>query len=51
MLLSRTNMPSVLIECGFLTNQKEEDFLQSDTGKDFIASAIFRHLKVIKKKM
>ena len=41
-------MPSVLIECGFLTNQKEEDFLQSDTGKDFIASAIFRAFKSYK---
>ena len=47
-VISRTNMPSVLIECGFLTNQKEEDFLQSDTGKDFIASAIFRAFKSYK---
>ena len=47
-VISRTNMPSVLIECGFLTNQKEEDFLQSETGKDFIASAIFRAFKSYK---
>ena len=26
-VISRTNMPSILIECGFLTNPNEEDFL------------------------
>jgi len=41
-VISRTNMPSILIECGFLTNPKEEDFLHSDLGQDYIASAIFR---------
>ena len=41
-VISRTNMPSILIECGFLTNHKEEDFLHSEKGQDDIASAIFR---------
>ena len=41
-VISRTNMPSVLIECGFLTNPKEEEFLHSKIGQDYIASAIFR---------
>ena len=44
-VISRTNMPSILVECGFLTNPKEEDFLQSDVGQDYIASAIFRAFK------
>lgn len=39
---SRVTMPSVLIELGFLTNKKEEDFLNSKKGKDYMASAIFR---------
>ena len=47
-VISRTNMPSVLIECGFLTNPKEEDFLQSDIGQDYIASAIFRAFRSYK---
>jgi N-acetylmuramoyl-L-alanine amidase len=47
-VISRTNMPSVLIECGFLTNPREEDFLQSDIGKDYIASAIFRAFRSYK---
>ena len=48
MLLVRTNMPSILIECGFLTNPKEEDYLHSDLGQDYIASAIFRAFKLYK---
>ena len=41
-VISYANMPSILIECGFLTNPKEEDFLHSDKGQDYLASAIFR---------
>ena len=36
------NMPSVLVELGFLTNPKEEDFLRSEKGQDYMASALFR---------
>ena len=41
-VISRTNMPSILIECGFLTNPSEEVYLHSEIGQDYIASAIFR---------
>ena len=41
-VISFTTMPSVLIELGFLTNKKEEDFLITDKGQDLMASAIFR---------
>ena len=44
-VISRTLMPSVLVELGFLTNKEEEDFLQSSSGKEFMASAIFRAIK------
>ena len=47
-VISRTNMPSILIECGFLTNPKEEEFLHTVKGKDFIASAIYRAFKSYK---
>ena len=40
-VISRTNMPSVLIECGFLTNPNEEDFLHSKSGQDSLSLAIF----------
>jgi N-acetylmuramoyl-L-alanine amidase len=48
-VISRTNMPSILVECGFLTNPKEEEFLHSDLGQDYIASAIFRAFRSYKK--
>jgi N-acetylmuramoyl-L-alanine amidase len=38
-------MPSILIEMGFLTNPKEEDFLNSKQGKEYMASAIYRAIK------
>ena len=47
-VISRVNMPSVLIECGFLTNPKEEDYLNTETGQDYIASAIFRAFRSYK---
>ena len=47
-VISRTNMPSILIECGFLTNPNEEDFLHSALGQDYIASAIFRAFRSYK---
>ena len=47
-VISRANMPSILIETGFLTNPKEEDFLHSKKGKDYLASAIFRAFRSYK---
>ena len=37
-----SNMPSVLVELGFLTNPTEEDFLHSEQGQDYMSSALFR---------
>jgi len=45
---SRVAMPSVLVELGFLTNHKEEDFLNSEQGKSYMASAIYRAFKEYK---
>lgn len=39
------NMPSVLVELGFLTNPVEEDFLRSEQGQDYMASALFRSFR------
>jgi len=47
-VLWRTTMPSVLIETGFLSNVKEENYLLSDNGQDLIASGIYRAFKEYK---
>ena len=49
-VLRGSTMPAVLVELGFLTNHKEEDFLQSDNGKKLMASAIYRAIKEYKYK-
>lgn len=41
-VLKYTQMTSVLVECGFLTNVKEANYLNSTYGQEIIASAIFR---------
>ncbi|NQX96620.1 MAG: N-acetylmuramoyl-L-alanine amidase [Flavobacteriales bacterium] len=51
LVLHQTNMPSVLIETGFLTNREEEKFLVSDVGQDYLSSAIYRAFKEYKKEL
>ncbi|PKP48209.1 MAG: N-acetylmuramoyl-L-alanine amidase [Bacteroidetes bacterium HGW-Bacteroidetes-12] len=45
LVLHQTNMPSVLIETGFLSNKEEEKFLNSAINQDYMASAIYRAFK------
>jgi len=47
-VLFKTDMPSVLIESGFLTHRTEESYLLSDDGQSYIASAIYRAFKEYK---
>lgn len=42
MVTKMAAMPAVLVELGFLTNPIEEDFLNSEKGQSYMASAIFR---------
>ncbi len=35
-------MPGILVEAGFLSNPREEQYLMSETGQAHIASAVFR---------
>lgn len=48
LVLRKTTMPSILIELGFLTHAPEEDFLNSENGKAYMSSAIFRGFKEYK---
>ena len=44
-VLKYTNMTSVLVECGFVTNNREAKYLNSSYGQEIIASAIFRAIR------
>ena len=44
LVLWNTTMPSVLIETGFISNSKEEEYLLSNNGEDAIASCIYKAL-------
>ncbi len=48
-VLKFTEMTSVLVECGFLTNVGEANFLNTENGRDLIASALFRGMRAFLK--
>ncbi len=45
LVLYKTAMPSILIETGFLSNLKDEKFLSSTGGQDYIALGIYSAFK------
>ena len=49
LVLWRTAMPGVLVELGFISNPVEEQFLLSEDGQAYMASAIYRAFKQYKK--
>ena len=49
-VLKFTKMTSVLVECGFLTNNAEANYLNSTQGQEILASAIFRAFRSSAKK-
>jgi N-acetylmuramoyl-L-alanine amidase len=50
-VLWRTTMPSVLVEIGYLSNEKEEQDLKDEKVQDYIASAIYRAFKEYKQEV
>ncbi|MBI3237873.1 MAG: N-acetylmuramoyl-L-alanine amidase [Flavobacteriia bacterium] len=44
-VLKFTEMTSVLVECGFLTNENEANYLNTTYGQDILASALFRGMR------
>jgi N-acetylmuramoyl-L-alanine amidase len=50
-VLYKTNMPSVLIESGFLSNKNEEEFLSSEEGQENIAKSIYLAFKAYKEEL
>jgi N-acetylmuramoyl-L-alanine amidase len=51
LVLYKTAMPSVLIESGFLTNDGDQRFLNSDAGQASMASSIYRAFKLYKSEL
>ncbi len=41
LVLWKTTMPAVLVELGFISNREEEKYLNSETGQDELADALF----------
>ena len=50
-VLWQTSMPGIYIETGYLTNEKDEELLTSESGQKKIAEAIFKALKVYKEEI
>jgi N-acetylmuramoyl-L-alanine amidase len=48
-VLRTTTMPSILVETGFLSNQEEAKYLNSEKGQVYLASAMYRAIKSYKK--
>lgn len=44
-VLKFTEMTSVLVECGFLTNSTEANYLNTSYGQEILASALFRGMR------
>jgi N-acetylmuramoyl-L-alanine amidase len=44
-VLQYADMPSVLVECGYMSNPEEEKFLNNDKSQNLMASAIYRGIK------
>ena len=51
LVLRETTMPSVLIEVGFISNPYEKNYLVSEDGKTYLASAIYRSFKEYKERI
>lgn len=47
-VLYGASMPAVLIECGFLSNQSDEAYLNSEKGQNDVANAIYKAIRFYK---
>lgn len=45
-ILKRTSVPTVIVECGFLSNPEEESILQDEAYQDKLVEAIYKGIEV-----
>jgi N-acetylmuramoyl-L-alanine amidase len=50
-ILQATAMPSILVETGFISNRKDEDYLNNAKGQEAIAQHIYKAVKRYKQSM
>ncbi|OJW84876.1 MAG: hypothetical protein BGO69_10035 [Bacteroidetes bacterium 46-16] len=50
-VLAGSAMPGVLVECGFINNPEEEEYMNSEKGQKEIANAIYKGIKAFKSDM
>ena len=48
-VLQATSMPSILVETGFITYKKDEDYLNSEKGQEEVAENILTAVKKYKR--
>ena len=51
LVLAHAAMPSVLVETGYINNEEEEKYLNSDAGQDAIVRSILSAIKTYKKEI
>ncbi len=51
LVLWKTAMPSVLVEVGFLTNENDEKYLNTEKNKSYIAASIYKAFRDYKTKI
>ncbi len=47
-VLLSASMPSVLVECGYLSNKSDEEYLKTEAGQTEIAKSIFKSVRYFK---
>lgn len=47
-VLLSASMPSVLVECGYLSNKSDEEYLKSEAGQNDIAKSVFKAIRYFK---
>lgn len=51
LVLAHSAMPAVLVETGYINNNAEEKYLNSEDGQDAIAASIYRAIKTYRKEI